>query len=45
MLVFVICVSFEKLESDWNQTYVKDAIGVSFYVNEVKGNVPRSMVI
>ena len=33
--VFVSWVSFEKLKSDYNQTWVKDAIGVSSYVNEV----------
>ena len=27
MLVFVIWNSFEKFKSDWNQTWVKDAIG------------------
>ena len=45
MLVFVIWVSFEKLKSDWNQPWVKDAIGVLLYVNEVRGHVPRSRVI
>ena len=45
MSVFVIWVSFEKLQSDWNQTWVKDAMGVPLYVNEVKGHVPRSRVI
>ena len=39
MLIFVIWVSFEKLKSDWNQTWVKDAMGVPLYVNEVKGHV------
>ena len=37
--LFVIRVSFEKLKSDHNQTWVKDAIGVLSYVNEVKGHV------
>ena len=38
--VFVIWVSFEKLtKSDHNQTWVKDAIGVPSYINEVKGHV------
>ena len=45
MLVFVIWVSFEKLKSDWNQTWVKGAIRVSLYVNEVNGHVSRSRVI
>ena len=45
MLVFVIWVAFEKLKSDCYQTWVKDAIGVPLYVNEVKGHVPRSRVI
>ena len=45
MLVFVIWVSFEKLMSDWSQAWVKDAIGVPAYVNEVKSHVPRSNVI
>ena len=31
--------------SDWNQTWVKDSIGVPLYVNEVKDHVPRSRVI
>ena len=35
-LDFVIWVSFEKLKSDYNQTWFKDAIGVPSYVNEVK---------
>ena len=39
VLVFVIWVSFEKLKSDYNQTWDKDAIGVPSYVNEVKGHV------
>ena len=38
-------VSFEKLMSDWNQTWIKDGIGVTLYVYEVKGNVPMSKVI
>ena len=38
-LVFRFWVCFEKLKSDYNQTWVKDAIGVPSYVNEVKGNV------
>ena len=38
--------SFEKLKSDWNQlTWVKDVLGVSLYVNEVNGHVPRPRVI
>ena len=37
--VFVIRVSFEKLKSDHNQTWVKDAVGVPSYVNEVKDHV------
>ena len=45
MLVFVIWVSFEKLKSDWRQTWVKDAIVVHLYVNGVKCHVPRSKVI
>ena len=45
MLVFVTWVSFEKLKSNWNWTWVKDAIGVPLYVNEVEGHVPRSNVI
>ena len=41
-----ICwVSFEKLMSNYNQTWVKDVIGVPSYVNEVKGHVPRSRII
>ena len=43
--VFVIRVSFEKLKSDYNQTLVKDEIGVPSCVNEVKGHIPRSRVI
>ena len=35
-------VSFEYLKYDWSQTWVKDAVGVPLYVNEVKGHVPRS---
>ena len=35
---FVIWVSFEKLKTDCNQTWVKDAIGVPSYDNEVKGH-------
>ena len=45
MLVLVILAYFEKLKSDWNQTLVKDAMGISLYGNEVKGHVPRSRVI
>ena len=37
--VFVIQVSCEKLKSGDKQTWVKDAIGVLSYVNEVKGHV------
>ena len=44
ILVFVIWVSFEKLKSDWNQTWVKNATGAPLYVNEVKGHVLRSRV-
>ena len=39
-LGFRYSVSFEKLMSDYNQTWVKDAIGVPSYVNEVKDHVP-----
>ena len=39
MTVLIIWVCFEKLKSNWNQTWVKDAIGVSLYVNEVKFHV------
>ena len=35
----------EKLKSDYNQTWVKDAIGVPSYVYVVKGHLPRSRVI
>ena len=38
-LIFRFWVSFEKLKSDYNHTWVKDAIGVPSYVNEVKGHV------
>ena len=34
-----------KVLSKWSQTWVKDAIGVPLYDNEVKGHVPRSKVI
>ena len=45
-LVFIIRVSFEKLKSNYKQTWVKDAIGVpSYVVDEVKGHIPRSRVI
>ena len=30
MLVFVIWFSFEKLKSNWNQTWVKNAMGEGF---------------
>ena len=40
MLVFVIFVLFEKLKSDRNQSWVRDAIGFPLYVNEVKGHAP-----
>ena len=45
VVFFAIWGPFEKLKSDGNQTWVKDAIGVPSYVNEVKGHVPRSRVI
>ena len=45
MLVFLIWVAFEKLKSDWNQPWVKDAIGVPLYVNGVKDRIPMSKVI
>ena len=32
--VFVIRISFEKFKLDYNQTWVKDAIGVLLYVNK-----------
>ena len=32
-------ISFEKLKFDDNQTWVKDAIGVLSYADEVKGHV------
>ena len=35
----VIQVSFEKLKYDYNQTRVKDVIGVSSYINAVKGRL------
>ena len=41
----LIRVSVEKLKYDWNHTWVKDAIGVPLYVIEVKGYVPKSIVI
>ena len=44
-LGFVIRVSFEKLKSDFNQTWFKVAIGIPSNDNEVKGYVPRSRVI
>ena len=44
-LGFPCLVFLERLKSDYNQTWVKDAIWVLSYVNEVRGNVPRSMVI
>ena len=37
-LIFVIWFSFEKLNLDYNQTWVKDAMGVHSYVDEVKGH-------
>ena len=44
--IFIILgVSFEKLKCDYNQTWVKDGIGVPSYVNEVRGHIPRSRVI
>ena len=42
---FLLFESFEKLKSNYNQTWFKDEIGVPSYVNEVKGQVPRSRVI
>ena len=36
---FVIRVSFETLKSDHTQTWVKDAVGLLSYVNEVKVHV------
>ena len=39
--VFIIRIPFEKMKSDYNQTWVKDAIRASSYVNEVKGDVAR----
>ena len=45
MLVLVIWVSSEKLKSDWNQTWVKDVMGVHLYLNLVKGHISRSRVI
>ena len=44
-LGFVIRVSFEKLKSDFNQTWFKVAKGIPSNDNEVKGYVPRSRVI
>ena len=44
-LGFRYLISFEKLKSGYNQTWVKDAIEVPSYVNEVKGNVSRSRII
>ena len=34
--VSIIQVSFEKLKSNHNQTWVKDSVGVPSYANEVK---------
>ena len=34
-------LGLQKLKSDYNQTWVKDAIGVPSYVDEVRGHVPR----
>ena len=45
MLHYTIVVSFEKLKFDYNQTWDKDVIRVPSYVNEVKGQVPRSSYI
>ena len=42
---FVIQVSFEKLKSNYNQTWVSDVIGVPSYVKEVRGHIPRWRVI
>ena len=36
--------SFEKLKSDWNQTWFIDTIWDSLYVHVVKGHIPRSKV-
>ena len=33
---FHFWVSFEKLKSNWNQTWVKDTLMVPLYVNEIK---------
>ena len=35
---------FSLCGSPWNQTWVKDVIGVPLYVNEVKGHIPKSKV-
>ena len=37
--------SFEKLKSDWNQTWFIDAILDPLYVHVVKGHILRSKVI
>ena len=36
---------FEKLKSDWNQTWFVDTLWDPLYVHEVKGHIPRSKVI
>ena len=36
MLLFIMWVSFEKLKSNWNQAWVKDAIEVPLYIDAVK---------
>ena len=38
-------VSFEKLKSDWSQTWFIDTIWGPLYVHAVKGQIPRSKVI
>ena len=37
--------SFEKLKSDWNQTWFIDIIWELSYVHAVKGHIPRWKVI
>ena len=38
----VIQVSFERFKSSCNQIWVKDATGITLFVNEFKGRPPRS---
>ena len=38
----VIQVSFERFKSSCNQIWVKDATGITLFVNEFKGRTPRS---